>query len=76
MTFKVVWSSAKKFDKKGKSDSSWLVSVEDLKNLDLSAKNPNSKGDIEHKHPKQILKSIKEKEAKIKLVLSDISKII
>lgn len=46
------------------------------KNYDLSAQNPSRKGDIKHKSPEQMLKSIKEKETKIKLTMDDIAKII
>jgi type I restriction enzyme M protein len=66
---------AKKFKKTEVSDNSWLVKAEDLKNLDLSAKNPNGKGDIEHKSPKEILKSIQEKETKISTMISEIKKL-
>lgn len=63
-----------KWIKRAKSDASWIVSVEEIiaKNSDLSAKNPNGKSDIEHKSPKQLLKSIEIKEDKIKKIISEI----
>lgn len=63
---------AKKFQKRQISDSSWIMKAEDLKNLDLSAKNPNGKGDIEHKSPKELLKSIEENESKIQKIVREI----
>lgn len=44
-----------------------------MKNYDLSAKNPNGKGTIEHKSPGQILKSIQEKEGKIHNQLTEVA---
>ena len=41
-----------------------------------SAKNPNGKGDIEHKSPEQIFKSIQEKEEKIEKIISEIEGLI
>ena len=43
-----------------------------VKIYDLSAKNPNGKGDIEHKSPEQILKSIEGKEDRIRKIISEI----
>lgn len=61
-----------KWSKKAKSEKSWTTVVEEIvaKNYDLSAKNPNGKGDIKHKSPEQILKSIQGKEENIRKVLS------
>ncbi len=57
----------RKWSKRAKSDASWTVSAEEIvaKNYDLSAKNPNRKGDIEHKSPEQLLQKILEGETKI-----------
>lgn len=63
---------AKKFQKRQISDSSWIMKAEDLKSLDLSAKNPNGKGDIEHKSPKEILNSIRIKEKEIQKIIDSI----
>lgn len=46
------------------------------KNYNLSAKNPNGKGDIEHKSPEQILKSIERDEVDIQKLISEIKNII
>jgi len=61
----------RKFEKKVESDSSW-VKADELKSLDLSAKNPNGKGDIEHKSPKELLDSIKSNEFKIDKLITEI----
>lgn len=67
-----------KWQKRGKSDANWTVSAEEViaKNYDLSAKNPNGKGNIEHKSPEAILKSIKENETKIRIIIDNLNKII
>src|SRR3989338_1827796 len=44
----------KKFQKREVSDVSWTVSVEDVKNYDLSAKNPNGREELSHKTPKEL----------------------
>lgn len=63
-----------KWQKKAKSNVSWIVSVEEIvaKNYDLSAKNPSDRGELEHKSPKQLLKSIQEKEVKIQKILAEL----
>lgn len=66
----------KKWQKRAKSDSSWTVSAEEIiaKNYDFSAKNPNGKGDIEHKSPNDLLKSVQSKEVEIQKIISSIQK--
>lgn len=65
-----------KWQKGAKSDASWIISAEEVvaKNYDLSAKNPNGRGDIKHKSPEQLLKSIQEKEGRIQQILTDIKR--
>ena len=53
----------------------WRKFIE-IKNYDLFAKNPNGKGDIEHKSQEQLLKSIEIKEGEIKKIISEIKNII
>ncbi|MDO8498928.1 MAG: class I SAM-dependent DNA methyltransferase [bacterium] len=67
-----------KYQKREISENSWVVSAEEIvgKNYDLSAKNPNGKGDTEHKSPEQILKSIKENEKDIQKLISEIENLI
>jgi len=45
-----------------------------IKIYDLSAKNPNGRGGIEHKSQTQILRSIQEKESRIREIVSEIKK--
>jgi type I restriction enzyme M protein len=63
-----------KWQKRARSEDSWIVSAEEIvaKNYDLSAKNPNGKKYVKHKSPEQILKSIQEKEDKIKEIIRSI----
>jgi len=63
-----------KWQKRAKSENSWVVSVEEIvaKNYDLSAKNPSGKGEIEHKSPGQLIKSILEKELEIQKIISTV----
>ncbi len=65
-----------KWQRKEISENSWMVSVEEIvaKNYDLSAKNPKGKGDIEHKTPELILKSIQMKEVQINKLVQEIAK--
>lgn len=67
-----------KWQKRAKSDSSWIVSAEEIvvKNYDLSAKNPNGKGDIEHKSPSEILTNIRNSEKKVNQILSEIKDLL
>jgi type I restriction enzyme M protein len=64
----------KKFQKRAVSDQSWIVPVEKLKTFDLTAKNPNSKKDLVHKSPTELVKEIEEKENKINKILAEIKK--
>lgn len=65
-----------KWSKKDASENSWIIPAEEIvnKNYDLSAKNPNGQGDIEHKSPQHILKSIRTKEIQINEILTGIEK--
>lgn len=46
----------------------------DIKNHNVLAQNPKGKGDIEHKSPEQILKSIQENETQIQKMLQEIER--
>lgn len=67
-----------KWQKKASSENSWIVPVEEImaKNYDLSAKNPNDKGDIEHKSPAEILRLIASKEIKIQSLIKELEGVI
>lgn len=65
-----------KWQKREVSENSWIVSTEEIisKNYDLSAKNPNGKGDIEHKSPNELLRLISITEASIQSLIKVIEK--
>lgn len=65
-----------KFQKRAGSDSSWSVPVENLKNYDLTARNPNRKEDLSHRPPIELVLEIKKKEEKIDDILNEIKKIL
>jgi type I restriction enzyme M protein len=54
------------------SDSSWIIKVEDIKDYDISAKNPNKKDAIVHKSPLEIVESMKENNSEIAVLLDEI----
>lgn len=64
----------KKFQKRAKSENSWLVPAEKLQTFDLTAKNPNRKEELKHKPPRELVKDIEEKETKILRLLAEIKK--
>lgn len=64
------------FQNREASDHSWLVKVEDLRSLDLTAKNPNGKQGIFHKNPMELIEAIEEKERKIISIINDMRKTI
>lgn len=66
----------KKYQKNVKSESSWIVQAENLKSYDLSAKNPNGKGELAHKLPEELIREIEKKERSIHELLDQIKKVI
>lgn len=64
----------KKFQKRVESENSWLIPIEKLQTLDLTAKNPNRKEELAHKPPMELVKDIGEKETKILRLLEEIKK--
>ncbi len=58
------------------TDNSWIVKVEDLKEYDISAKNPNSVEVIKHKEPLELVKSIKGNNLKIYGIMNDIEELL
>ena len=57
-------------------DNAWMVQVEDIKEYDLSAKNPNKQEAITHKSPLELVESIKENSAEVATLLDEIEMII
>lgn len=64
------------FSKKTLSDKSWVVNIKDIKDYDLSAKNPSKIKEVIHETPTVILGKIKEKEKKIAEEMKKLEKIL
>lgn len=58
------------------SDCSWTVHAKDLKNLDLTARNPNRKEDYEHRRALDLVQSLKVKQERIATLLDEIEGIL
>ncbi|MBS4036479.1 MAG: N-6 DNA methylase, partial [Ignavibacterium sp.] len=58
------------------SDNAWKVSIKEIqeRNYNLDFKNPNSKSDVSHKSPEELVGKIEEKEEKIFKILEEIKK--
>ena len=65
-----------KYQKRAKSELSWIVPAKKLKNYDLTAKNPNVKPNITHKPPAELVMEIKKKESQIEMILDEIKKLL
>jgi type I restriction enzyme M protein len=64
------------FRKRKATSNSWTVKVSDIKEYDLSAKNPNKQQDIEHLPPAEILTKLKANDAEISNLLDEIEQIM
>ena len=64
------------FKKREITENSWFVKVEDIKDYDLSAKNPNKNKEIVYEDPKVILERIKESNKEIQKHIENLSSII
>ena len=58
------------------TDNSWVVNVADIKDYDISAKNPNKNDTIVHKSPLELVSEIKQNTAKIDELVSEIEEIL
>lgn len=56
--------------------NSWIIPVADLKNYDLSAKNPNGTNDIERRSASQLVESMKTKTDRIAELLDEIEDLL
>ncbi|MFN8672541.1 MAG: class I SAM-dependent DNA methyltransferase [Candidatus Sericytochromatia bacterium] len=63
-------------DKKENSQNSWTVNVKDIKDFDISAKNPNKVEDIEHMPPLEIVEKIKTNDEAITNLIDEIELIL
>lgn len=58
------------------NDNSWIVKVEDIKDYDISAKNPNNVEVKVHTSPIQMVENIKNNTAEINILMDEIQDII
>lgn len=68
--------SWQKYQKHVESESSWVKKIDDLKEYDLTAENPNGKTDLAHKPPDRLLWEIEEKEKQICDILGRLQKLL
>jgi type I restriction enzyme M protein len=66
----------KLFPKRADTKNSWLVKVDDIKDYDISAKNPNNVTDIEHLPPNEIIANIKENDVVISNLMNEVEDIL
>ncbi len=58
------------------TENSWIVNVNDIKDFDISAKNPNKNEIIEHKSPIELVENIKLNNAEINDLMDEIETIL
>lgn len=58
------------------TDSSWLVNVNDIKDFDISAKNPNKAEAVAHVSPLELVATIKQNNAQIDELMTEIEAIL
>lgn len=58
------------------TDNSWTVNINDIKDFDISAKNPNKNDVIEHKTPIELVENIKLNNVEINDLMDDIESIL
>ncbi len=58
------------------TSNSWIVKASDIKDYDLSAKNPNKQRDINHLPPAEIMAKLKANDAEISELLDEIEQIM
>ncbi len=58
------------------TDNSWIVNINDIKEFDISAKNPNNIEVIEHKSPMALVENIKGNNQEINDLMDEIEKIL
>jgi len=64
------------FKTRGSTPNSWIVKATDIKEYDLSAKNPNKQQDVENLPPAKILAKLKANDAEISSLLEEIEQIM
>ncbi|SFV53159.1 Type I restriction-modification system, DNA-methyltransferase subunit M [hydrothermal vent metagenome] len=64
------------WEKRELTDNSWIVDVNDIKDYDISAKNPNNIEVIEHKSPLELVANIKANNKEIDDLMDEIEAIL
>ena len=64
------------YESRKKTDNSWLVKVEDIKDADISAKNPNAAQEEELLPPKEILQAIRTNDKALGDLINDIESLL
>ena len=59
-------------DKRTETDNSWIVKVEDIKDYDISAKNPNAAEEEKYLPPKEILQAIRTNDKELGALINEI----
>jgi len=58
------------------TDNSWIVNVEEIKEFDISAKNPNKNETIVHKSPIELVENIKENNEEITILMDEVERLL
>ncbi len=58
------------------TENSWIVNINDIKDFDISAKNPNRNEAIEHKSPIELVENIKLNNEEITDLMNEIEAIL
>ena len=64
------------FESRKETDNSWLVKVEDIKDADISAKNPNAEQEEKLLPPKEILQAIRTNDKALGELINDIESLL
>ena len=64
------------FESRKETDNSWLVNVEDIKDYDISAKNPNALQEEELLSPKDILQAIRMNDKELGELINEIESLL
>tara|TARA_B110000003_G_scaffold276345_1_gene322349 strand:+ start:1577 stop:3034 length:1458 start_codon:yes stop_codon:yes gene_type:complete len=64
------------FESRKETDNSWIVNINDIKDYDLSAKNPNAEQEEELLPPKEILQSIRTNDKELGNLINDIENLL
>lgn len=65
-----------KWQKREISENSWIVPIKDLKNFDLSPKNPNKKKEEELPEPKELIKRIKRSQEEVSKISASLEEML